>query len=79
VSLGNEAASWWVELEWPEEVVGFLEVSTAGGDFVDQIFETDETLLAEVVFDDFVVDQWESLSVGFAVTSLVDQFSDESS
>lgn len=60
----------------PEEVVGLLEVWTGGGNFVDEIFEADDALFAEALFNDFIVGQWNSLSVDLAETSLVDQSSD---
>ena len=43
------------ELEGPQEVVGFLEVGTASVDFVDQILNADDAVLAESLLDDLVV------------------------
>lgn len=40
VSLISVSSSWVVELEWPDEVVGSLEVWSAGGNFVDEVLNT---------------------------------------
>jgi hypothetical protein len=37
VSLLSETSSWGSKLEWPQEVVGFLEVWADSGDFINQI------------------------------------------
>ena len=64
------------ELEWPEEVVGLLEVRTAGDDFVDEIFNAVDTLLGKFTSDDGVIRKRKSASVNFTVTSLVDKVGD---
>ena len=64
------------ELEWPEEVVGLLEVRTTGDDFVDEIFNAVDTLLGKFTSDDGVIRKRKSASVNFTVTSLVDELGD---
>ena len=64
------------ELEGPEEVVGFLEVRTDSGDFVDEVFNTDDTVLAKSLFDDRVVMNRDTLTVDLGKSTLVDQFTD---
>ena len=51
----GESSSWGSELEGPDEVVGLLEVGYAGVDLVDQILNTDDSVLSEVLLDDCVV------------------------
>lgn len=64
------------QLEWPQEVAGLLEVGSDSVDFVDEIFNTDDTVLAEVVLDQLVVGQSDSLLVDLSISSLVDKLSD---
>ena len=76
VSLDLESTEWGRELEWPEEVVGLLELWSAGGDFVDEVLNARDTDLAEFSSDDGVVSKWNSASVNLTVSSLVDQVGD---
>jgi len=64
------------KLEGPEEVVGFLEVGTAGVKFSDQIFNTNDLVLSENLFNDFVGSDGDSLLVDLTVSSLIDQIRD---
>jgi hypothetical protein len=64
------------ELEGPEEVVGFLEVGTNSGNFVDEIFNTDDTILAESLFNDSVIVDGDTLLADLGISTLVDQFTD---
>ena len=76
MSLDLESTKWRRELEWPEEVVGFLELWSTSSDFVDQVFNARDTNLAELSSDDGVVSKWNSASVNLTVSSLVDQVGD---
>jgi hypothetical protein len=76
VSLDLKSTKWRGELEWPEEVVGFLELWSAGGDLVDQVLHTGDSVLAELTSDDRVVGQWDSASVDLSVSSLVNELGD---
>lgn len=76
MSLKFESFSGRVEFEGPEEVVGFFEVGSAGGDFVDQILNADDSLLGELSFNDAVVSQGDSLTVDLSESSLVEKVSD---
>ena len=60
MSLLSEAFSWGVELEWPEEVVSFLEVRADCGNLVNKIFNACNSLLGEGVLNDGVVSEWDS-------------------
>lgn len=76
VSLLVEAVAGGLEFEGPEEVVGFLEFGAAGGDFVDEVLDGGDAVLAEGVLDDLVVGDGNSLPVHFGIASLVDQLAD---
>jgi hypothetical protein len=73
VSLDLESTERGTELEWPEEVVDFLEFWTASDDFMDDILNTVETVLSKDTLDNGVVGEWDSASIDFTVTSLVDE------
>lgn len=64
------------ELEGPQEVGGLLEVGADGVDLVDEILNADNAVLAEVLLDDLVVGEGETLAVDLAVTALVDKLTD---
>ncbi len=64
------------KLEGPKEVVSFFEVGTAGNDFMDKIFNTDDAELAQGFLDDLVVDKGKSLVVQLSVASLVNHLAD---
>lgn len=61
--------------EWPQEVVGLLEVRTNGVDLVNQVLHGHDTVLTQSSLDDLVVSQRNSLRTNLTVTSLVDQLS----
>lgn len=73
VSLVFKASLGRVQFEWPQEVVSLFKVWSSTDDFVDQVLDGDNTLLAERVFDDTVVGQGDSTSVNLSISSLVDQ------
>lgn len=63
------------QLEWPQEVVSLLEVRTDSVKLMDQVINGQDTVLTQMLFDDLVVGQGNSLLVDLTVTSLVDQLS----
>lgn len=73
---GTETTSGGVELEGPEEIVGFLEGGTDSENFVNQIFHTDDVVLTEGSFNDRVIRQGGALLVDLTESTLVDQFTD---
>lgn len=73
---GVEAAVGVGQLEGPEEVVGLLEVGADGVDLVDQVLHADNAVLAEVLLDDLVVGEGDTLLVDLAVTALVEKLAD---
>lgn len=73
---GVEATGGVGELEGPEEVVGLLEVGADGVDLVDQVLHADNAVLAEVLLDDLVVGEGDTLLVDLAVTALVQELAD---
>ena len=75
MSLLSEALSWGVKLEWPEEVVSFLEVRSNSGNLVNKIFYASKyVLLTEAVFNDGVVSKGNSGSIDLSISSLVNKF-----
>lgn len=62
-----------VELEWPDEVVGRLEVGTDGNNLVDKVLNTHDSVLAELVLNDGVVGQRNSGAVNLTEASLVEE------
>ena len=73
MSLDLESAEWRGELEWPEEVVGLLELWSTSSDFVDEVLNASNTNFAEFSSNDGVVSKWNSASINLTVSSLVDQ------
>ena len=52
-----------VELEGPQEVGGVLEVGSNSEDLVDQILNTDDSHLAQLLLDDVVGSDWGSIPI----------------
>jgi len=76
VSLNLKSTKWGWELEWPQEVVGFLELWTASGDLVDEVLDAVDTVLAEFTSDDAIFSKWNSASVHLTSSSLVNKILD---
>lgn len=76
MSLLLEATDGVGELEGPEEVVGLLEVGTAGDDLVDEVLHAVDALSTELTSNDAVVGERDSASVDLTVTALVDELGD---
>lgn len=70
---GTEATVRVGQLEGPQEVGGLLEVGANGVDLVDKILHADNAVLAEVLLDDGVVGQRNTLLVDLSVSTLVDK------
>jgi len=79
MSLVAESTLGGGKLEGPQEVVGFLEVSTNGEEFSDQIFDADDFVYSKNLFNDFVRGDGDSLLVDLSVSSLIDQIGDSMS
>jgi hypothetical protein len=71
-----EATGRGAKLEWPEEVGGLLEVGADGVDLVDEVLDADNAELAEVLLDQLVVGDRQTLLVDLSVTALVDKLTD---
>lgn len=76
VELLAETASGGVELEGPEEVRGLLEVRTHGVDLMNEVFNREDTVLAEDTLDLLVVNERNTLTVQLSITALVDEVTD---
>jgi len=70
------ATSWARKFDWVQVVVDSLEVLTDGVDFVDQVFDALDTVLAHRFLDDVVVGDLDSLSVDLDGASFVDHVFD---
>ena len=64
------------QLEGVQEVVGCLEVGSAGEDLVDEVLDADDTVLTKNLLDDGVVRDGDALLVDLAVATLVDELAD---
>ena len=73
MSLLLNSTVWGVELEWPKEVVGFLELWSDGDDLVDKVLHAVDAMLSEDTSDDAVISEWNSGSIDLTVTSLVNE------
>jgi len=60
------------ELEGPKEVRSLLKVGSGGDNFVDEILDTENVILAEVFLNDGIVAEGDALLVDLAITSFVD-------
>jgi hypothetical protein len=76
VSLLLESAVGGGQLEGPQEVVGLLELGTAGGDLVDQVLDAGNAVLAKGALDDAVVGEGNPAAVDLSVATLVDELAD---
>jgi len=72
----SPAASWARKFDWVQVVVDSLEVFADGVDFVDEIFNTADSIFAHGFFDDVVVGDFDPLSVNFDGSSFVDHVFD---
>lgn len=70
-----ESTLWRTKLQWPEEVVSLLEMLANSVDLMDEIFYADDSKLAQLLLDDGVVCDGDTLFVDLAVATLVDQLS----
>lgn len=64
------------QLEWPQEVARLLEVGPHSHNFMHQILHTDDAEFAQVLLDDLVIGEGNSLLVHLSVSSLVDKVAD---
>lgn len=76
MSLGNQTLSWGVQFEWPDEVVCLLEVFTTSVNFVNQILHANKSEGSEILFNEFIVLELDSLSVNLSISSLVQKGGD---
>jgi len=73
VGLLSPSTSWVVELEWPQEVRGILEVGSNSQDLVDQVFNADDSKFTKRLLNDLVGSDWGSVSVNLDKSTLVDK------
>ena len=70
-----EATPGRTELHGPQAVVGFLKVLAHWVDLMDEILNADDTILAQLLLNDWIVSDGNTLFVDFAMATLVDQLS----
>ena len=76
MSFFRKSSSRAPKFEWPQEIVGFLEVSTNGVNFLNQILNRQNSMFTKSSFNQLVVGQGNSLFIYFAIPSLIDEFLD---
>jgi len=76
MSLVVEATLGRVQLEIPEEVVGFLEVRATSNNLIDKLFNRIDLVLAKSLDNDFIASKRDSLLVNLSKASLVNQIGD---
>jgi len=65
-----------VQLEWPQEIGRLLEVRANGENFVDQVFDANDILFAEILLNNGVVGDRQTLSLDLGISALVNQLTD---
>ena len=75
VRLFTPSTSRRIQLERPKEVGSELEARSDSEQFVNQILRTNYVVLLELRLDDFVASNWDSLTVNFRISPLVNQLS----
>jgi len=73
VDLLPPPTSWGVQLEWPKEVGGVLEVGSNIHDLMDKILNTDDSKLAESTLNDVIGSDGSAVTSNLDVSTLVDQ------
>ena len=75
VSLSVVSTFWRWEFEGPQERICFFKVRSTSVNFVDKIFNTDDTKSSQISFNDVICGDWNSLSVFLCISTFVNQFS----
>ncbi len=68
----GETSSWGSQLEWPQEVVGGLEMWTYCPYLVNQVLNAHDANVAQNLLHDGVAGQGDSLLIDLTITSLED-------
>lgn len=61
------------QLERPQKVARLLEIRPNGHDLVHQVFNADDAEFAQILLDDLVVGERDSLAVDLSISPLVDE------
>ena len=64
------------QLEGPQEVARLLEIGPHGEDLMDEILHAHDPVFPQIILDDLVVGEGDTLLVDLAVATLVDEFAD---
>lgn len=72
----SESPIWVAQFEGPQEIARLLEVWSHGVDLMNQILHTHDAILSQVILDNLIVGESNSLLVNLAVAAFVDKFTD---
>jgi hypothetical protein len=72
----SEASGRIRKLEWPQEIASLLEVWSDCVDLMNQILHTDDAKFAEVVLNQLVVGERNTLLIDLAIAAFVDELTD---
>ena len=76
MTFSLESTSWSSKFEGPDEVVSFLEVRTYCVNFVDEIFNSLDSVFTQNSFNCFIGFNWNSLLIDLSESSFKDKSSD---
>ncbi len=71
-----KSSRWIAQLERPQKITGLLEVRAYSQDLMDQVLHTHNSIFTQVLLDDLVVGEGNTLLVDLAVATLVDEVAD---
>ena len=60
VSLDLESSERGRKLEWPQEIVSFLELRSAGNNLMNEVLNAVDSVLTELTGNDAIVSEWNS-------------------
>lgn len=62
------------QLEWPQELVHLTEVGAHGNDLVNDVLDANDAVLAEMVGNDLVARDWQTLTIDLCESTLEYEF-----
>ena len=73
MSLDLPSSKWGGKLEWPDEVVDFLEIWSTGDNLVNNVLDACNTKRSEAFSNDWVISKRNSSSIDLSVSSFIHQ------
>ena len=77
--LSMETTTGGAQFEWPQEVIGLLEVGSTLDDLIDDVFDTKEAFVTKLRLNDLVVGESDPLTIDLGISSSIDELSDSCS